>query len=72
MRRKVSGRFKLIRRQSPWRNADHVELATLAYVDWFNHRRLHSELGDIPPAEFEQQHYSRSRAETTVNTPTPT
>jgi len=22
-------------------------------VDWFNHRRLHGELGMIPPAEFE-------------------
>ena len=25
---------ELIRRQGPWRNAEHVELATLAYVDW--------------------------------------
>ena len=61
--RSVNGLYKteLIRRQGPWRNADHVELATLTYVDWFNQRRLHSELGDIPPAEFEHDHYARIR-----------
>ena len=38
---------------------DDVEYATLDYVDWFNHHRLHGELGMLPPAEFEaayQQH----------------
>jgi putative transposase len=28
-----------------------VEHATLEYVDWFNHQRLHGELGMVPPAE---------------------
>jgi putative transposase len=68
----VNGLYKteLIRRQGPWRNAEHVELATLAYVEWFNHRRLHSELGDVPPVEFEAAYYARTRTEATVNTPT--
>ena len=68
----VNGLYKteLIRRQGPWRNAEHVELATLAWVEWFNHQRLHSELGDVPPAEFEAAHYARTRTEATVNTPT--
>ena len=35
----------------------HVELETLAYIEWFNHRRLHSELGHIPPIEFETTYY---------------
>jgi len=37
----VNGLYKteLIRRQGPWRNVEHVELATLAWVDWFNNRR---------------------------------
>ena len=44
---------ELIRHRGPWRGLDDVEYATLAYVDWFNHRRLHGELGMLPPAEFE-------------------
>ena len=37
----------------PWRGVDDVELATLAWVHWHNHQRLHGHLGDIPPVEFE-------------------
>ena len=44
---------ELIRHRGPWRGLDDVEYATLEYVDWFNHHRLHGELGMIPPAEFE-------------------
>jgi putative transposase len=44
---------ELIRHVGPWRGLDDVEYATLEYVDWFNHRRLHGELGMITPAEFE-------------------
>jgi putative transposase len=43
----------LIRHRGPWRGLDDVEYATLEYVDWFNHRRLHGELGMLPPAELE-------------------
>ena len=70
----VNGLYKteLIRRRGPWRNAEHVELETLAWVEWFNNRRLHSELGDIPPAEFEHDHYARPRAQHQVPTPTRT
>ena len=70
----VNGLYKteLIRRRSPWRHAEHVELETLAWVDWFNNRRLHSELGDIPPAKFEHDYYARNRshqqAPTTIRT----
>jgi putative transposase len=42
-----------IRHRGPWRDLDDVEYATLEYIDWFNHRRLHGELGMLPPAEFE-------------------
>ena len=44
---------ELIRHRGPWRGLEDVEYATLEYVDWFNHRRLHGELGMLPPAEFE-------------------
>jgi putative transposase len=48
---------ELIRRRGPWRGLDDVEFATLEYVDWFNHRRLHGELGLIPPPELEDRYY---------------
>jgi putative transposase len=53
------GLFKteLIRRRGPWRNVEDVEIATLEYIDWFNHRRLHSAIGDIPPVEQETNYY---------------
>ena len=44
-------------RRGPWRALDDVELATLEYVDWFNHRRLHGACGNIPPVEFEDDYY---------------
>jgi putative transposase len=57
----VIGLFKteLIKPQGPWRTAGHVEIATLEYVDWFNHRRLYETCGDIPPAELEAAYYSQ-------------
>jgi putative transposase len=52
----VNGLYKteLIWRRGPWRTAEDVELATLAWVDWWNHRRLHGACGDVPPMEFER------------------
>lgn len=44
---------ELIRHRGPWRGLDDVEHASLDYVDWFNHHRLHGELGMVPPSEFE-------------------
>ena len=39
-----------------WRSQPQLELATVKWVAWFNHDRLHSSLGDIPPVEFEHHH----------------
>ncbi len=50
---------EMIRKRGPWRGLDDVEYATLEYVDWFNHRRLHGELGMIPPAEVEAIYYDQ-------------
>jgi putative transposase len=44
---------ELIRKDGPWRSVDDVELATLGWVHWWNHRRLLEPIGNIPPAEFE-------------------
>jgi len=42
-----------------WRTQTQLELAIVAYVGWFNDRRLHSALGDVPPTEFEALHEFR-------------
>ena len=43
-----------------WRNAEALEFATLAWVDWFNHRRLLEPLGYVPPAEYEERYYAQA------------
>ena len=55
----VIGLYKaeLVRRRGPWRGRDDLELATLEWVDWFNHRRLFSAIGYVPPAEYEEDCY---------------
>ena len=47
---------ELVRNKGPWRGIDDVELATVEYIDWYNNRRLHGELGHLPPAEYEALH----------------
>ena len=61
----VNGLYKteIIRKSGPWRSLEHVELATAEWVDWWNNRRLHGAIGDVPPAEFEAD-YHRQRAAT--------
>jgi putative transposase len=54
-------KWELIHQQGPWRGLDDVEFATMTYIDWFNHRRLHGEITDdtsyTTPAEFEALYY---------------
>ncbi|WP_197287138.1 integrase core domain-containing protein [Planomonospora sphaerica] len=59
-----NGIFKaeLIRRHGPWRGIDDIELATLEYLDWYNHRRLHTACGHRPPAEFEAIYYRHNQS----------
>ena len=42
-----------------WRTNAQLELATVAYVGWFNHRRLHSSIGNRPPVEHEHEYWER-------------
>ena len=60
----VIGLFKteLIKPRGPWRTAEQVEIATLEYVNWFNHRRVYEACGDIPPSELEAAYYSQNAA----------
>ena len=63
----IFGLFKaeVIWRNGPWRDIGDVELATLEWVHWFNHRRLLSSIGNIPPAELEAMYYERQKSQTT-------
>jgi putative transposase len=47
---------ELVRNRGPWRDINHLEVAVAEWVDWYNHRRLHGELGHVPPAEYETAH----------------
>jgi putative transposase len=51
---------ELIYRRGPWRTREQVEIATLEYIDWWNNSRLHTEIGDIPPAEKEALYYAET------------
>jgi putative transposase len=53
---------ELVRNKGPWRGIDDLELAVAEYIDWYNHRRLHGELGLIPPVEYEVNHRDTEHA----------
>ena len=54
MAESIIGLFKteVIERQR-WANLKAVEMATLTWLHWYNHKRLLQPIGDIPPAEAE-------------------
>ena len=72
MAESIIGLYKteLIRNKGPWRGLDDLELATLEWVDWFNHRRLFHELGRIPPVEYEANHYRHQKSDRHAETQT--
>ncbi|WP_412475370.1 IS3 family transposase [Gordonia sp. LUNF6] len=51
-------RNPVMRPKGGWKNVGDIEIAVAEYVDWFNHRRLHGEIGLVPPAEFEANHWA--------------
>ncbi|TDR33600.1 putative transposase [Tahibacter aquaticus] len=58
----INGLYKaeVIHRRS-WASREAVELATLEWVDWFNHHRLLGPIGNVPPAEAEAAYYQQIR-----------
>lgn len=59
---------ELIRNRGPWAGINDVEFATAEWVDWFNERRLHGELGHVPPAEQEAAYWAANRAPVLLET----
>lgn len=55
-----------------WRSVEQAELAIVEWVSWFNNDRLHSSIGDIPPAEFEQLYWERIEADPPPGSTRPT
>lgn len=39
---------------------DDVELATFEWVDWYNHRRIHSSCQSMPPVEYEAAFHAKN------------
>jgi transposase InsO family protein len=56
----INGLYKaeVVHRRGPWKSMDAVEYATLEWVDWFNNHRLLEPIGNIPPAEAEENYYA--------------
>ncbi len=52
---------ELINQRGPWRDLDHTTFATLEYIDWYNHRRLHGGITPdntyITPADHETAYH---------------
>ena len=63
----INGLYKaeLIHRRGPWKTRESVELATLQWVHWFNHVRLLTPIGGIPPAEAEANYWRQLAASDT-------
>ena len=55
-----------LHKKGPWKGIDDLEIAVAEYIDWFNHRRLHGEIGLVPPAEHEDTYYRHNPAPTPV------
>jgi transposase InsO family protein len=46
-------------RDRVWRTNAQLELGVVTYVGWFNHRGLHSSIGNRPPVEHERECWAR-------------
>ncbi len=60
-------KWELIYPRGPWRGQNDVEFATLEYIDWYNHRRLHGQLLEgryayTTPADHEAAYHNNTTA----------
>jgi putative transposase len=59
---------ELVHRLGPWRTVEQLEYALLEYIDWWNHRRLHAQIGMRTPAETELAYYAQPEPLTEAGT----
>jgi putative transposase len=62
-------RNPVMRPKGGWKNVGDVEIAVAEYVDWVNHQRLHDEIGVVPPAEYDTDHWRTTGPKHYVETP---
>jgi putative transposase len=62
---------ELVRNKGPWKSIDDLENAVAEYVDWFDHQRLHGEIGLVPPAELGDAYYRHHTAAATAEAALP-
>jgi len=54
-------RNPVMRPAGGWKNVGDVEIAVAEYIDWYNHRRLHGEIGHVSPVEYEEAHWANQQ-----------
>jgi putative transposase len=59
----LNGTYKaeLVKLHGPWRTRADLETATINWIYWYNEKRLHGEIGDIPPVELEARWYTHNQ-----------
>lgn len=57
----LNGSYKheLYKLHGPWRTRAALEIKTIEWIEWYNQRRLHTQLGLVPPAEYEARWYQQ-------------
>jgi putative transposase len=63
MAESVNGIYKAecVKIEGPWKTVDSLELATCDWVNYWNNHRIHSSLGYVTPAEFEETYYTSTQ-----------
>jgi putative transposase len=66
----LNGTFKaeLVALHGPWRTKVQLEWAIIEWISWYNTARLHGQVGDVPPAEYEAAWYRQHRPAMTAGT----
>jgi transposase InsO family protein len=67
----ITGLYKteLIKPRSSWHTLADVELATTEWIEWYDNRRLHGEIGHVPPVEYETAFYNANPNEQLAGQP---